>query len=155
MLPNESVIFEDTLNQYTLSTDRDRIDRKYLLQLFRERSPWGKSYTAESLEKYIQGSLAFGVYLDDHQVAFARVITDCSLFAYFLDVFVDENHRGRGIGTWLSRKVREHPDLATIKVWRLVTTDAQRVYERAGWNIVDRPEIMMEIVADDFKIEGT
>lgn len=154
MLPNESAIFEDTLGRYILSTDRNRLDKSYLLKFFKEMSYWGKAYTAASLERSITGSIAFGVYVDDKQVAFARVVTDCSLFAYLLDVFVDPDQQGRGLGTWLARKVREHPDLASIQVWRLMTTNAQRVYERAGWKSLKHPETMMELMADDFGTGG-
>lgn len=62
----------------------------------------------------IRNSLAFGLYREMSQVGFARVVTDYARFAYLADVFVLEEHRGRGLGRWLVERVLEHPDLRYV-----------------------------------------
>ena len=53
------------------------------------------------MEKSIANSLCFGVYEDERQVGFARMVTDYANFAWLCDVFVDEAYRGQGLGKWL------------------------------------------------------
>lgn len=50
-----------------------------------------------TLERAIAASLCFGAYLDERQVAFARLVTDGATFAYLAEVFVLPAHRGQGL----------------------------------------------------------
>lgn len=52
------------------------------------------------VEKSIYNSLCFGIYLNDKQVGFARVITSDITLDYLLDVlFILEQYRGKGFST--------------------------------------------------------
>jgi len=66
------------------------------------------------------------------QVGFARVVTDRATFAWLCDVFVDEAHRGRGLGKRLVESVVGHPDLEGLAIV-LATRDAHGLYERFGF----------------------
>ncbi len=61
------------------------------------RSYWAGEIPLELVRKAAQNSLCFGVRWNNHQVAFARVVTDKATFAYLSDVYVLEEHRGRGL----------------------------------------------------------
>ena len=63
----------------------------------------------------------------------ARVITDYATFAYVADVFVLEEHRGKGLGVWLMECVASHPRLQDLRRWLLGTRDAHSLYEKSGW----------------------
>ena len=63
------------------------------------------------VERSVENSLCFGLYRGDEQAGFARVTTDRATFAYLADVFVLEEHRGRGLGKWLMEVVLSHPEL--------------------------------------------
>ncbi|XIA67521.1 GNAT family N-acetyltransferase [Bradyrhizobium sp. TZ2] len=88
------------------------------------------------------------------QVGFARIVTDCARLAYLMDVFIDRNYRGRGIGAWLAAAVRVHPDLTTVSRWLLATKDAHGVYERAGWSAVRHPDWMVEVLQHSVPGDG-
>lgn len=95
----------------------------------------------------IDGSMCFGLYdSDGAQVGFARVITDYATIGYLADVFVLDEHRGRGLGVWLIDVVMLHPALQGFRVWRLGTRDAHGLYEKFGWGPLAHPDRMMEIV---------
>jgi GNAT superfamily N-acetyltransferase len=85
------------------------------------------------------------VHAQERQVAFARVVTDGATFAWIGDVFVDQHHRGRGLGTWLVESIVE--DLAALGVQRvlLATRDAHEVYRRCGFAALDGADRWMEI----------
>ena len=51
------------------------------------------------VEKSIANSLCFGVYAGERQIGFARVVTDYATFAWLCDVFIDDAHRGQGLGS--------------------------------------------------------
>jgi len=79
------------------------------------------------------------------QVGYARAISDKMRFAYILDVYVDEECRGRGIGQGMIRHMLDHPSMARVYQWLLITKDAHEVYKKVGFSPVSRPLDWMEI----------
>lgn len=146
MLPNETDIVEWHRGDYTLSTDRARIDMDRTHHFLAEQSYWAKGMPRELIARSIRGAITLGVYHVDEQVGFARVITDCTRIAYLVDVFIDPAHRGHGLGTWLAEAIRTHPDLKQVTRWLLATLDAHEVYARAGWKPVKNPDWLMEVL---------
>ena len=63
----------------------------------------------------MENSLVFGVYRDEEQAGFARVVTDPATFAYLADVFIVGAHRGMGLGKWLMQVILSHPELQGIR----------------------------------------
>jgi GNAT superfamily N-acetyltransferase len=74
------------------------------------------------------------------------VITDYSTYAYLCDVFIVEEHRRRGLGSWLIRSILEHPDLKHLKRVALITHDAQTFYLRLDFRFALQPDYYMERV---------
>jgi ribosomal protein S18 acetylase RimI-like enzyme len=120
----------DTL---VLSTDRARIDQRVVLDMLKG-AHWGASVTAEILDRSIANSVCLGVYDGDRQLAFARVVTDLSTYAYLTDVIVADGARSRGIGSWMIEEILAHPDLQGLRRIALLTRDAQALYERFGFS---------------------
>jgi GNAT superfamily N-acetyltransferase len=97
------------------------------------RSYWSPGIKLALVERAIAGSLCIGVYRDDQQVGFARVITDRATFAHLADVYVLEDHQGRGIASAMITHLHRHADLQDLRRWTLNTRDAHDLYERYGW----------------------
>jgi GNAT superfamily N-acetyltransferase len=91
------------------------------------------------VENAIRNSLVLGAFdsTSGAQVAFARVITDQSTFAYLCDVFVLEEHRGRGLSKRMVRHLLDDPRLQTVRRWCLATRDAHDLYRMFGFEQVD------------------
>ena len=106
----------------------------------------GVERAIEIVEKSIEGSLCFGVYCHEKQIGFARVITDYVVFAYLMDVFIAEEHRGKGYSSILIDAMMKEPQLQQVKIWRLATSDAHFLYEKFGFTALAHPEKMMEKV---------
>jgi GNAT superfamily N-acetyltransferase len=135
---------------YCLSTDRGRLDIGRIHAFLANESYWAKGLKRETLERALQGSLPMAIYAPDGTLAaFARLVTDYTMFAYLRDVFVLPQHRGKGLATWLAMAIREHPALTTIGTWMLATKDAHAVYARAGYRPVPHPEYYMSIPKPD------
>jgi GNAT superfamily N-acetyltransferase len=65
--------------------------------------------------------------------------------AYLGDVFVLESHRGRGLSKWLMDSIVQHPALADLRRWILLTRDAHGLYSQFGFTRVKAPESYMEL----------
>ncbi|HEX9981269.1 MAG TPA: GNAT family N-acetyltransferase [Flavobacterium sp.] len=129
----------------TVSTDKNLLDVAFI-QDFLKEIYWAAGRTMEEVQTTIDHSFCFGIYLDGKQVGFARVITDYVVFAYLMDVFIAEEHRGKGYSSTLIRAMMEEPALQQVKIWRLATSDAHFLYEKFGFTPLAHPEKMMEKV---------
>jgi GNAT superfamily N-acetyltransferase len=133
---------------YSVSTDAGRLDLTGTTA-FLSASPWAHDIPESIVRRAVEHSIAFGLYEDDRQVGFARVVTDRATFAWVGDVFVEESHRGRGLGLWLMRCVLAHPELQELRRWLLASTTAQGLYRRLGFTPISGPERFMEVVDMD------
>jgi GNAT superfamily N-acetyltransferase len=137
------MFYERMREGYTVSTDPGRLDLG-VVHRFLEDSYWARGISPEVVERSVEHSLVFGVYRGDEQVGFARVVTDRATFAYLADVFVLEEHRGRGLGGWLMEVVLSHPELQGLRRWMLATADAHGLYRGYGFRELGNPGIFME-----------
>lgn len=131
-------------DNYTISTDRARLDVDLIQDFISKHSYWGKGRAREVVARSIDHSLPFGIYQGDAQVGFARIVTDYATFAWVADVFILPEHRGHGLAKWLMEIILAHPHLQGFRRWVLSTKDAHGVYERFGFMPLKRPERWME-----------
>jgi len=130
--------------EFTISTDRSRLQIGAIHEFLSEKSYWAKERTREQTETAIKNSLPFGVYKGENQIGFARVVTDYATFAYLGDVFILDEFRGKGLSKWLMQTVLSHPDLQGFRRWILATADAHGLYEQFGFSALKVPERWME-----------
>src|SRR4030095_15593996 len=107
-----------------ISTDKQRLDVDAIYRFLSEESYWANTRSLGQTRTAIENSLCFGVYLDDRQVGFARVVSDFATFAYVGDVFILTEYRGRGLSKRLMDVIVAHPDLQGLRRWLLATKDA-------------------------------
>ena len=96
-------------------------------------------------------SLCFGLYesRSGAQVGLARVVTDHATFAYLCDVYVLEEHRGRGLGKLMMREVMAHPALTGARRVMLGTRDAHGLYAQFGFRAPPGEGVLMQILRPD------
>ena len=107
------------------------------------RSYWATGIPLETVTRSITNSICAAIVCDGAQVAFARVISDRATFAYLADVYVLEEHRGKGLSHALLASLHGHPHLQGLRRWVLFTQDAQGLYRQHGWSQYPYPERMM------------
>lgn len=122
---------EQVINQYRISTDKTLLSLE-TVQGFLSRSYWARERPLETIKKSIQNSICFGVYESEDQVGFARVVTDYATVFWIADVFIDERHRGRGLGKELVRNILEYEVLQGLPAV-LMTNDAHGLYQQFGF----------------------
>lgn len=130
---------------FTITTDPTRLDIQFVHSFLSNQSTWAKGIPLEILERSIRNSLCFGVYYEQTQVGFARIISDFATIAYLGDVFIENAHRGFGLSKWLMQAILSHPDLQGMRRWILVTADAHELYKKYGFEQLANPDTYMEI----------
>ena len=141
------MIREWTRGEYTISTDRSRLDLD-VIHGFLVRSYWAEGRTRARVALTIEHSLPFGLHHRSGQVGFAGVVTDEVSFAYLADVFVLEAHRGRGLGKWIVEVVLGLPELQYMRRWLLGTRDAHGLYAQFGF-VMSQSGVLMEKLDPD------
>ena len=135
--------------EFTISTDKTRLQFDVIQSFLANDAYWAKTRTAEQTRTAIENSICFGLYHDNKQIGFARVVSDQATFAYLGDVFVLSEYRGRGLSKWLMETIIAHPDLQGLRRWVLATFDAHGLYEQYGFGPLVYPERWMELTAPD------
>jgi GNAT superfamily N-acetyltransferase len=117
---------------YELDDDPARIDRTAVHDYL------SHSYWAEGRPREVQDALidnaarVVGLYHNGRQVGFTRAISDGHVQSYLADVYVLEEHRGRGLGVQLVGFSVDEGPLAGTK-WYLHTRDAHELYRKFGF----------------------
>jgi GNAT superfamily N-acetyltransferase len=107
------------------------------------RSYWSPGIPLATVEKAIAHSLCVAILHNDAQVAMARLLTDYATHAYLADVYVLEDHRGKGLSKAMLAHLQGRPDLQGLRRWILFTRDAHALYEQFGWRGTQHPERLM------------
>ncbi len=134
------------MRNYRVTSDPRDIDVAAAHEFLRS-SYWSPGVPRAMLERALANSLCFAIFCDESQVGFARVVTDKATFAYLADVYVLEEHRGKGLSKRLMEAVRAHPDLQGLRRMMLATRDAHGLYSQFGFKPLSAPERFMEIHA--------
>lgn len=127
----------------SVSSDKNKLDIPFILSELKQVS-WLVPKTLEEVQTVIDASFCFGIYLEDKQIGFCRVITDYVVFAYVMDVFITAEQRGKGYASQLLKKMLLDPKLKDVKLWRLATSDAHFLYKKFGFDSLAHPNKMME-----------
>ena len=118
--------------EYELDDDAARIDRE-AVHAYLTRSYWAEGRSRELQDVLIDSAArVVGLYCGGEQVGFSRAISDGHVQSYLADVYVVEEHRGRGLGVELVRFSVDEGPLAGTK-WYLHTRDAHDLYRRFGF----------------------
>ena len=116
--------YEARKESYLISTASSLLHMDVIHDYLSKESYWARNIPGDIVERSISNSLCFGLYEKDKQIGFARVVTDKATFAYLADVFIIENHRGKGLSKWLMEVILAHPALQGLRRIMLATRDA-------------------------------
>ena len=137
-----------TKDGFIISTEKEKLDID-LIHSFLNRTYWAEGISKEIIGRSIEGSLCFGVFENEKQVGFARMITDKATFAYLADVFIIEEYRGRGLSKWLMEVIMSDPDLQGLRRMILATKDAHGLYKQFGFTPLINVDRWMQILDQD------
>jgi len=133
-----------TKDEYWITTDKEKFDMD-IIHSFLTNSYWAEGISKEIIQRSIDGSLCFGVFENNKQIGFARMITDQATFAYLADVFILKEYRGRGLSKWLMEVIMSHPGLQGLRRMMLATRDAHELYKKFGFIPLSNADRWMQI----------
>ncbi len=136
--------YELTHQGYLLSDDPAKIQVD-VVKAYLKRSYWAERRPEAVIDEGLKNSLLIGLYAaTGEQVGFMRLVTDYATFGWLCDVFVLEEHRGKGLSKVALTFLHAHPRLQTIARFMLGTKDAHELYRQFGYVNLVNPERMME-----------
>ena len=131
-------------DQFTITTEKEKFDIEFI-HSFLTRSYWAEGISKELIKRSVDGALCFGLFENDKQIGFARMITDKATFAYLADVFIIEGYRGRSLSKWLMEVIMAHPSLQGLRRMMLATKDAHGLYKKFGFTPLNNVDRWMQI----------
>ena len=132
-------------DEFCISTDKTKLDVDSIHAFLSTKAYWCLNIPKDTVQKAIQNSRCFGVYQNEKQIGFARVISDFSTIAYLGDVYILEEYRGNGLSKWLIETIMSDPNLQGLRRWILLTADAHGLYRQFGWTNIGEPEKWMTV----------
>lgn len=108
---------------------------KQLIQLYKDTG-WGER-SIEDITNCVQASqICIGILdQENNLIGFTRIITDFIYKALILDVMVNANYRGTGLGQKLMRNVKNHEKLKKVKHFELYCTpEMEAFYSHFGFS---------------------
>ncbi len=118
--------------QFVLTDDASRIDPARTYELL-QSTYWGVRRPRDIVERMIEKSLCFGLFLGNAQIGFGRAVTDYTVFSWIADIVIDAEHRGQGLGKWIMQCMVAHPAISGTQMV-LQTRDAHALYEKYGFS---------------------
>jgi len=137
-------IFEKIFGEYLFSTDKSKLEIGTIHHFLSKESYWSQNIPLATVRKSLENSLCYGVYHQNRQIGFARIITDFATFAYAADVFIIDEFRGKDLSKILMETIISHPDLQGLRRWMLGTRDAHGLYAKCGFTPLAKPIRFME-----------
>jgi N-acetylglutamate synthase-like GNAT family acetyltransferase len=138
-------IIEITFDNFIITTDKSKMDILAIYDFLSKDSGWSDNIPLENVKTSIDNSLNFGLFHNNKQIGFARIISDFSTIAYLGDIYVLDDYRGQGLSKKLMDVVMGHPNLQGLRRWILLTSTADWLYEKYGFTKLPKPELYMEL----------
>ncbi len=123
------------LKDVNISTDKSKLNTQLIYNFLRQ-SYWAKGIPLSTVQTSIEHSVCFAAFYQGHQIAFARVVTDCATFAYLADVFVLPEYEGKGVGKKLIEVIMDDERFYAVRRFLLATRDAHSLYEKFGFTVI-------------------
>ena len=133
------------MDDLIINDDKSKLDIG-LIHKFLTSSYWAEGRTVEEVKRSIEHSICFGAYKDDRQIGFARVVSDLTIIAYLMDVFIIKEYRGKGFSKLLLNRIFEDDRFKGVKKWILATKDAHSLYAGFGFDKIKNADRLMEKV---------
>lgn len=127
--------------EYRFSTATEDVDRAQVHRWLSQEAYWALGRARGVQDTAIDASRNYSVHEVEggRQVAYARVVTDRTTFAWLCDVFVSPEVRGAGVGKLLVEGVIADLDGLGVRRTLLATADAHGLYAQYGFEPLAEP----------------
>lgn len=139
-----NTIINTTYEGYTITTDKSKMQVAAIHKWLSEESYWVKGIPFDKVQEGFNNSFCIGVLKDNEQVGYARLITDYATIAYLADVYILDEHRGKGLSKKMLDTLLNINWVKDLRKILLGTLDAHSLYTRYGFETLAQPDRWME-----------
>ena len=139
------MVYKKTRRNYLLSTDRRKLNYAFISSNLQQQY-WSTDLSKTEIRKSIDNSRSYGLYHNNIQIGFAKVLTDYVRFAYLSDVFIIDEYKGKGLSLFMIKGILDDPKLQCVKKWMLATRDAHGLYKKFGFTELKNPKRFMQLM---------
>lgn len=133
-------------SEFYISTNKELLDADFIHNYMTKTSYWAKGRTIDQTVQTIENSFCFGMYTKaNKQVGFARVVTDFVFFGNIMDVIIDPEYQGKGLGKRLVEFMLNDLEIKGIQTITLKTKDAHSFYEKYGFKKIGDSQLYMSM----------
>lgn len=137
--------YEVKRRNFIVSNDKRKLNWELICTEIKKQY-WAKDLSLAVIKKSIRNSRSYGLYFENKQIGFAKVLSDQSRFAYLSDVFILEEYRGKGLAIFLIKSILNDPELKHVGKWMLATKDAHNLYKKVGFEKLKNPNAFMQLI---------
>lgn len=76
-----------TQGEFVIDTDKAALQIEVIQSFLADESYWARERTAEQTRRAIENSICFGLYSEQRQIGFARVVSDLATFLRILAMY--------------------------------------------------------------------
>ena len=145
MLMPDITHINENYNGYLITTVKELMYPDDPYHWLSTASYWCKYMPKDVFIRSFHNSFCIGAIIDGRQVAYARLVTDYATFAYLADVYVLDEHRGKGISKEMIRLIFDMDWVKGLRRIMLATKDAHDLYRKVGFKSSNFPDRIMEI----------
>jgi len=132
-------------DDYIITTDKSLLKPRQIHAWLSTEAYWSKNIPFPLVKQAFDHSFCIGILKGEQQIAYARLVTDYASFGYLADVYVVEEHRGKGLSKKMLSVVMELEWVKGLRRIMLATLDAHELYRQMGFVGTAFPERFMEI----------
>lgn len=145
---------QDKKQNIYVTDDKTKIDFDMVYE-FTTKHSFSKGISRAKFDVAMINSWCFGIFVDDQQVGFTRLITDYATFACFRDVFILPEYRNQSYALILMQHVMGKIKEKDFKRVMLGTLDKHNLFKKIGLSELKNPEWFMEYqIFDDYATES-
>lgn len=129
---------------YTITTNKHKMQVERIHQWLSTQSYWLPGVSFDSVKTTFDHSFCIGVFHEGLQIGYGRFVTDYVRFAYLADVYVEEAHRGKGLGKKMMEVLHSLDWVKGVCKLMLHTKDAHDLYIPLGYAPPPHPDRHLE-----------
>lgn len=130
---------------YIITTDKSLLKPQQIHVWLSTEAYWSKDIPFSLVKQAFDHSFCIGILKGEKQIGYARLVTDYASFGYLADVYVIEEHRGKGLSKKMLSVIMELEWVKGLRRIMLATLDAHELYKQMGFVSTAFPERFMEI----------
>lgn len=130
---------------FHIKTDFENMDIEAIHKFLSTESYWAKDIPLKTVSTALKNSFCIGLFEDEKQIGFARLVTDYATFGYLADVYILKEYRGKGLSKMMIKYIMKLEFVQGLRRTLLATLDAHSLYSQFGFESPENPERLMEI----------